>query len=56
MLALPPAIVVLLRRAVPVHVDQRFIRKHIILRSFPGCPYYPLQLCMYIPVFLPPQA
>jgi len=27
MLALPPAIVVLLRRVIPVHVDQRFIRK-----------------------------
>lgn len=55
MLALPPAIVVLLRRAVPVHVDQRFIRKTIILCSF-SSSYYPLQLCMYIPVFLPPQA
>ena len=33
MLALPPAIVVLLRRAVPVHVDQRFIREFIILLS-----------------------
>jgi hypothetical protein len=33
MLALPPAVVVLLRRAVQVHVDQRFIRKLIILPS-----------------------
>jgi hypothetical protein len=33
MLALPPAIVVLLRRAVPVYVDQRFIRKPIVLPS-----------------------
>jgi len=33
MLALPPAIVVLLRRAVPLHVDQRFIRKLTILPS-----------------------
>jgi hypothetical protein len=27
MLALPPAVVVVLPRAVPVQVDQRFIRK-----------------------------
>jgi hypothetical protein len=33
MLALPPAIVVLLRRALTVHVDQRFIRKLVILPS-----------------------
>lgn len=33
MLVLPPAIVVLLPRAVPVQVDQRFIRKHLALPS-----------------------
>jgi hypothetical protein len=33
MLALPPAVVVLLRRTVPVHVDQRFIRKLFFLLS-----------------------
>jgi len=32
MLALPPAIVVLLRRVIPVHVDQRFILIHV----YPG--------------------
>jgi hypothetical protein len=33
MLALPPAIIVLLRRSVPVRVDHRFIRKLFVLST-----------------------
>jgi hypothetical protein len=40
MLGLPPAVVVLLPRAVPVQVDQRFIRKHFALPSVSSHPYY----------------
>jgi hypothetical protein len=42
MLALPPAIVVLLRRAVSVQVDQRFIRKLFVLLS----RLYSLIICL----------
>jgi hypothetical protein len=34
MLALPPAIVVLLRRIIPVQLDQRFIRKRFPVLSY----------------------
>jgi len=41
MLVLPPAIVVLLRHAVPVRVDQRFIRELLFSSPVSSCPYYP---------------
>jgi len=36
MLALPPAIVVLLRRVIPVQIDQRFILMHVYPGIFAG--------------------
>lgn len=52
MLALPPVVIVLLRRVVPVQVDQRFIRRFFALSSLIVL-IIRLQLCIYIPVYLP---